>query len=76
MIFLEIRLARHGACSALVANDGLRGYNIATNKMPNNDEHGYAKIVCTERDFDLTKAEFKYPIMVNKEIAVGDFRIV
>jgi hypothetical protein len=62
MLFLDIKLARHGACSALIANDGLRGYNIAKVQIENGSQ-----IVCTEKDFDLTKAEFAYPVMTDWE---------
>ena len=62
MLILDIKLARHGECSSLVASEGLRGYNIAKLKMPNT-----GVIVCREEDFDLTKAEFMFPIMVDKE---------
>lgn len=76
MIVLDIKLARHRECSALVASDGLRGYNLAKAQIPENDEFGYAKIVCTEKDFDLTKVEFMFPIMVREEIATEAYRII
>jgi hypothetical protein len=71
MIFLEIKLARHGESSALVANSGLRGYNIVKTQIANGSQ-----IVCTEKDFDLTKAEFMYPVMVNGEIAREAFSFI
>jgi hypothetical protein len=71
MLFLEIKLARHGACSALVANSGLRGYNIAKAQIANGSQ-----ILCTEKDFDLTKEEFMYPVMVDGETARGAFNFV
>jgi hypothetical protein len=64
MLILNVKLARHGRCSALVADDCSRAYNIAKLKMVDT-----GVIVCREEDFDLTRAEFDFPTMVSEERA-------
>jgi hypothetical protein len=64
MLFLDIKLARHGACSALVASDGLRGYNIIKTVIPDR-----GKIVCSEKDFAGKEAEAVFPTMVDLKTA-------
>jgi hypothetical protein len=70
MLVLNVKLARHGECSSLVANETLRGYNIAKLKLPDT-----GMIVCKEEDFDLTKSEFTFPIMVSREKAIEKYSL-
>jgi hypothetical protein len=71
MLFLDIKLARQGQCSALVASEGLRGYNIATTQIADRGQ-----IVCTEKDFDVATAEFKFPTMVERETAMEAYTFI
>ncbi len=67
MQILDIKLARHGEVPVLVADGTGRRYNIA--KIPTE------KIICDEKDIDLTKANFVFPVMVGENRARREYSL-
>ena len=64
MKILDVKLARHEMVPVLVANAGLRGYNVGT--MPAVP----GKIVYKTEEIDLSKVDFRFHTMTDRETAM------
>ncbi len=64
MIVLDVKLERHGKVPVLVANAGLRGYNVGTILATQ------GKMVYNTEEIDVRRIDFKFPTMVDRRTAM------